>query len=108
MAKSHEQEHNRKKAVPDTAANRGALTSTKRHGKPGSAGSNQQQASVKKWKQSAKPGGSGEKNEDNQPTLPVYEDETDIRAREEFLRTMKIMEEAGLVTEKGIGAGMVK
>jgi hypothetical protein len=36
------------------------------------------------------------------------EDDVDIQAREEFLRTMKIMEEAGLVTEKGIGAGMVK
>ncbi|XP_053992405.1 uncharacterized protein LOC128883746 [Hylaeus volcanicus] len=38
----------------------------------------------------------------------VVEDDIDIQAREEFLRTMKIMEEAGLVTEKGIGAGMVK
>ena len=45
----------------------------------------------------------------NTEETPVgYEDEIDVQAREEFLRTMKIMEEAGLVTEKGIGAGMVK
>lgn len=43
-----------------------------------------------------------------EPLSQVVEDDVDIQAREEFLRTMKIMEEAGLVTEKGIGAGMVK
>lgn len=36
------------------------------------------------------------------------DDEASVRAREEFLQAMKIMEEAGLVTEKGLGAGMVK
>lgn len=44
--------------------------------------------------------------------VPSYIDEDDdevsIKAKEEFLQAMRMMEEAGLVTEKGIGAGMVK
>lgn len=47
-----------------------------------------------------------------EPKRPTQQDAEEdpvvLKAKQEFLRVMEIMEEAGLVTEKGIGAGMVK
>lgn len=78
--------------------------------RPAGAGplSSRQQSGAEKKRKQTNTERRTQSSEPHSSDSTVYEDETDVRAREEFLRTMKIMEEAGLVTEKGIGAGMVK